>query len=84
MKYVDICIALYDYQAQSEEELSFSADNILYILENNDPNWYRAQLKASSNEEGPIGLIPSNYIEKARKIYLYTSVTSFFDSFFYR
>lgn len=65
MKYIDICIACYDYQAQTEEELSFDADNILYILENSDPDWYKAQLKPhNTNEEGPIGLIPSNYIKK--------------------
>lgn len=66
MKYVAICVALYDYQAQvDDEELSFNADDVLYILENNDPDWYKAQLKVpSAPDGGPIGIIPSNYVEK--------------------
>ncbi|KAK4513641.1 Hairy/enhancer-of-split with YRPW motif protein 2 [Mucor velutinosus] len=70
MKYVAICSALYDYQAQvDDEELSFNADDILYILENNDPDWYKAQLKVpSAPDGGPIGIIPSNYVEKAKPI----------------
>ncbi|CAO0791812.1 unnamed protein product [Mucor circinelloides] len=70
MKYVAICVALYDYQAQvDDEELSFNADDVLYILENNDPDWYKAQLKVpSAPDGGPIGIIPSNYVEKAKPI----------------
>ncbi|OAD07595.1 hypothetical protein MUCCIDRAFT_130893, partial [Mucor lusitanicus CBS 277.49] len=68
--YVAICSALYDYQAQvDDEELSFNADDILYILENSDPDWYKAQLKVpSAPDGGPIGIIPSNYVEKAKPI----------------
>ncbi|KAI8640647.1 hypothetical protein BD408DRAFT_419417 [Parasitella parasitica] len=70
MKYVAICVALYDYQVQTDdEELSFNADDILYILENSDPNWYKAQLKVPSAQDGgPVGIIPSNYVEKAKPI----------------
>ncbi|KAL0143009.1 SH3 domain-containing protein, partial [Mucor lusitanicus] len=70
MKYVAICSALYDYQAQvDDEELSFNADDILYILENSDPDWYKAQLKVpSAPDGGPIGIIPSNYVEKVSPI----------------
>lgn len=63
MKYIGICTALYDYQAQNEEEISFSADDILYILDKEDPDWYKAQLKVPANLDGPVGLIPANYIE---------------------
>lgn len=63
MKYIDICSALYDYQAQSKEEVSFQAQDILYILDKSDPDWYKAQLKVHSLD-GPTGLIPANYLEK--------------------
>lgn len=63
MKYIAICTALYDYQAQNEEEISFSANNTLYILDKEDPDWYKAQLKVPANLDGPVGLIPANYIE---------------------
>jgi hypothetical protein len=81
MKYVAICVALYDYQAQiDDEELSFNANDTLYILENNDPDWYKAQLKVPSAQDGgPIGIIPSNYVEKV-SVYLYTCNFYFFIS----
>lgn len=63
MKYIDICIALYDYQAQTKDELSFKAQDILYILDKSEVDWYKAQLKVPS-VDGPTGLIPANYLEK--------------------
>ncbi|RCH93281.1 cytoskeletal protein binding protein, partial [Rhizopus stolonifer] len=69
MKYVAICKALYEYKAQNHQELSFNTDDILYILENSDPDWYKAQLKTPPEQDvGPIGLVPSNYIEKIHSI----------------
>ncbi|KAI7898270.1 uncharacterized protein BX663DRAFT_556069 [Cokeromyces recurvatus] len=67
MKYIDICTALYDYQSQHDQEISFQENDTLYILDKEDPNWYKAQLKVPS-DIGPIGLVPSNYIEKAKPI----------------
>jgi hypothetical protein len=62
MKYIDVCKALYDYEAGSEDELSFKEDDILYILERDDDDWWKAQLKFQQPDEvGPIGLIPANY-----------------------
>lgn len=67
MKYIAICIALYDYQSQNDEEISFNADDILYILDKEDPDWYKAQLKVPTeggvDTTGPVGLIPANYVE---------------------
>ncbi|KAG5457234.1 MAG: SH3 domain-containing protein, partial [Olpidium bornovanus] len=60
--------ALYNYAGQSEEELSFDEDAILYILDNSDPEWWSAQEKIpfgqGLQEDGKIGLIPSNYVEE--------------------
>lgn len=67
MKYIDICIALYDYQSQSNEELSFNTNDTLYILDKDSSDWYKAQLK-TKNADGPTGLVPANYIEKVCKI----------------
>ncbi|CAO3600027.1 unnamed protein product [Absidia cylindrospora] len=69
MKYITICKALYDYEPQTDEEVAFKEDDILYILENDDPDWWKAQLKtASFDQVGPIGLVPSNYIDEAEPI----------------
>ncbi|CAG8721041.1 9770_t:CDS:10, partial [Cetraspora pellucida] len=71
LNYVSICIALYDYTAQNDDEISFKEDDILYILENDDDEWWKAKLKIEKSEggenapEGPIGIVPSNYIQEA-------------------
>jgi hypothetical protein len=65
MKFVDICTALYDYNSQHEEEITFKADDTLYILENDDSDWYKAQLKPkSAGEDDVIGLVPANYVQR--------------------
>ncbi|KAI9320560.1 hypothetical protein BX666DRAFT_1909141 [Dichotomocladium elegans] len=70
MKYISISRALYDYTAQSDEELTFKEDDILYILDKDeDPDWWKAQLKAPSLvEAGPIGLVPANYLQETEPI----------------
>ena len=50
-------IAKHDFQATSDDELSFTEESILKILNMDDPNWYHAEY------EGQEGLVPSNYIE---------------------
>ncbi|KAI9243752.1 hypothetical protein BY458DRAFT_530339 [Sporodiniella umbellata] len=67
MKFIDICTALYDYQSQSNEELSFKTYDILYIIEKGNADWFKAQVK-TKNGDGPSGLVPTNYIEKTRPI----------------
>ncbi|CAG8560162.1 942_t:CDS:10 [Diversispora eburnea] len=68
LNYKSICIALYDYSAQNDDEISFKEDDVLYILENDDDEWWKAKLKIKEGEgeaEGPIGVVPSNYIQEA-------------------
>ncbi|KAG1499753.1 hypothetical protein G6F47_001851 [Rhizopus delemar] len=67
MKYIDLCVALYDYHSQDNEELSFKANDVLYILNKDNSDWYKAQLK-SNDGDGTVGLVPSNYIEKSKPI----------------
>ena len=50
-------VAKHDFQATSDDELSFTEQSILKILNMDDPNWYHAEY------EGQEGLVPSNYIE---------------------
>lgn len=56
--HVKVVKALYNYEAQQPDELSFEEGDTLYILDMiTDPNWWKA--KCGKN----IGLIPSNYVE---------------------
>ncbi|TIC04805.1 hypothetical protein E3Q08_02611 [Wallemia mellicola] len=50
--------ALYDYKASAEDELNLNEDDVLFVLSDDDPEWWNC--KSKSNLEG---LVPSNYIE---------------------
>lgn len=55
-----VVVALYSFQSQNDEELSFEKDEYLDIVEKpiNDPDWWRA-----CNQNGELGLVPKNYIQ---------------------
>ena len=57
---LDQVIALYSFQSQNEEELSFQKSERLEIIERpvNDPDWWKAR-----NYSGQIGLVPKNYVQ---------------------
>lgn len=61
---------MYDYTAQTEEELSFSADLSVEIFDKDDPDWYLVRLKGIGSggkgkgvEEWEYGFVPSNYLD---------------------
>lgn len=55
-----VVVALYSFQSQNNEELSFTKDERLDIIERpvNDPDWWRA-----CNQLGETGLVPKNYVQ---------------------
>lgn len=57
---LDIVVALYPFQSQNSEEISFQKNEKLEIIERpeNDPDWWRAR-----NDKGEIGLVPKNYVK---------------------
>lgn len=50
-------IALYDYQASADDEISFDPDDIVTNIEMIDKGWWRGLCK------GQYGLFPANYVE---------------------
>ncbi|XP_026064000.1 GRB2-related adapter protein-like [Carassius auratus] len=49
--------AIYDFTAEEDDELGFSAGEIIEILDRSDASWWRGRLR------GRTGLFPSNYTE---------------------
>lgn len=54
----DFIVAKFDYTAQEEQELSFSKNERLKLLDDSRP-WWKAK-----NNRGQIGFVPSNYMRK--------------------
>ncbi|KAI6243942.1 hypothetical protein M3Y99_00061600 [Aphelenchoides fujianensis] len=67
---LEVVVALYSFDAQNSEELSFRKGERLDIIDHPayDPDWFKAR-----NAEGAVGLVPTNYIEVPR------SSTTLFD-----
>lgn len=54
---------MYDYTAQTEEELSFPADITVDIFDKEDQDWFLVRLKQSQTSEWEYGFVPSNYLD---------------------
>ncbi len=59
-----IYVALYDYDARTDEDLSFRKGEYLEILNNTQGDWWFAQSRATKLE----GYIPSNYVARLKSI----------------
>ena len=56
--YIEKVTAIYDYNADKEDELSFTEGAIIYVLKKNDDDWWEGVM------DGITGLFPGNYVEK--------------------
>ena len=50
-------VAIYDYTADKEDELSFQEGAIIYVIKKNEDGWYEGVMSATT------GLFPGNYVE---------------------
>ena len=57
-------VALYDYEARTDEDLSFKKGEILGILNDTQGDWWYAVSKTTNSE----GYIPSNYVAKLKSL----------------
>lgn len=60
IKDVVIYVALFDYDARTDEDLPFKSGDHLIILDNMEFDWWQAKHK----ENGKTGFIPSNFVAK--------------------
>lgn len=57
--------ALFDYEAQDDEELSFNAGDLIAVLETGDDGWWQGELwDADTNSCLGAGTVPSNFVEE--------------------
>jgi fyn-related kinase len=57
-------VALYDYEARTDEDLSFKKAEILEILNDTQGDWWYARSRTTKLE----GYIPSNYVAKLKSL----------------
>lgn len=52
-----LVVAIYDYTADKEDELSFQEGAIIYVVKKNEDGWFEGVMNATT------GLFPGNYVE---------------------
>lgn len=52
-----LVVAIYDYYADKDDELSFQESSVIYVLKKNDDGWWEGVM------DGITGLFPGNYVE---------------------
>ncbi|XP_056282316.1 abl interactor 2-like isoform X1 [Pseudoliparis swirei] len=55
--YHEKVVAIYDYAADKEDELSFQEGAIIYVIKKNEDGWYEGVMNTTT------GLFPGNYVE---------------------
>jgi len=66
MPFIDIARAIFAYSPQSTDELAIQEDDFLYVLEKGEDDWWKVKKKIEGDDDGPLGLVPRNYLEQAR------------------
>ncbi|ODV85243.1 hypothetical protein CANARDRAFT_28517 [[Candida] arabinofermentans NRRL YB-2248] len=68
--FIGVCVALYEYQAQNDEELSLQEGDLLYLLEKSDvDDWWKVKKRVvDADVEEPAGLVPSTYVEASKPV----------------
>lgn len=56
-------LALYDYQAADNTEISFDPEDIIGCIQKVDPGWWHGKV-VSGKYKGQIGLFPANYVQE--------------------
>lgn len=55
--YIEKVIAVYDYIADKDDELTFQENSVIYVIRKNDDGWFEGVMN------GVTGLFPGNYVE---------------------
>ncbi|EEB91930.1 hypothetical protein MPER_09637, partial [Moniliophthora perniciosa FA553] len=64
--YLAVLKASYDYSPQSDDEITIKEDQILFLIERVDEDWWKVKIKGNTQEEDtPVGLVPAAYVEQA-------------------
>eukprot|EP00126_Sphaerothecum_destruens_P006324 Sdes_comp19309_c0_seq1m10427 len=54
-------LALYQFEAKEEGELSFEEGDVLHVIDDSHPDWWKGEFR------GRVGLFPSNFVQSSSK-----------------
>ncbi|KAG1754074.1 uncharacterized protein EDB91DRAFT_435371 [Suillus paluster] len=76
--YLAVLKAFYDYEPQSEDELAITENQIVFLLERTDDDWWKVKIKGDSQEEdSPSGFVPAAYVQQAQHTSLVRALYGF-------
>ncbi|KIK93500.1 hypothetical protein PAXRUDRAFT_144937 [Paxillus rubicundulus Ve08.2h10] len=65
-EYLAVLKASYDYEPQSEDEITIKENQIVFLLEKTDDDWWKVKVKGDSQDADSLsGLVPAAYVEQA-------------------
>jgi actin cytoskeleton-regulatory complex protein SLA1 len=64
MPFIDVARAIFAYSPASSDELSIEENDLLYVLEKGEDDWWKVKKKIEGDTDGPSGLVPRNYLEE--------------------
>ncbi|KAL7746972.1 hypothetical protein RI367_007684 [Sorochytrium milnesiophthora] len=68
--YTRVVQALYDYPPQNDDELALVENQLVYVLDESDPEWLQCSAKAAApGEEDRVGYVPANYVDEPLALY---------------
>ncbi|RDB22766.1 Actin cytoskeleton-regulatory complex protein SLA1 [Hypsizygus marmoreus] len=58
--------ASYDYDPQSDDEIAIKEDQLIFLKEKVDDDWWKVKVKGDTQDDDtPVGLVPAAYVEQA-------------------
>lgn len=54
-------MAMYDYAAQNDDEVSFSRGSVINVIDKTDADWWKGSAEANPDV---YGLFPNNYVKE--------------------
>ncbi|BGO99396.1 Actin cytoskeleton-regulatory complex protein SLA1 [Rhodotorula toruloides] len=61
--YAGLARVEFEYEAQTEDELTVQEDQVVWVIEDDDDDWHKVKLKVSDpSTASPAGLVPASYL----------------------
>lgn len=77
MPFIDVARAIYAYTAASTDELNIEENDLLYVLEKGDDDWWKVKKKVEGDDDGPVGVVPRNYLQEVSSLVVWKVIPGY-------